>query len=906
MGISLWLYFIDMKTLKISILILILLQGVMLNAQLKLIPQPKKIELRDAAFRIHKNLTIVSHSPDSFHADELRDCIQQELNINLETSKKTTSNCIEFFIVDSAKRWTEILKDNALDATFEPGNEGYVLVVSARGIKIISKTDAGIFYGIQTLKQVIQANRSGITIPCATIYDYPDIAVRGWQDDISRGPIPSMETLKEQIRKMAAFKLNYFTLYIEHVFQFDSHPGIAPADGITKAQLEELGAFARQYHVHLIGNYQSFGHMEKTLSLPQYQHLAEAGHIISPALDESYQFLADAYSEIVPAFEGEYFNINCDETHGLGDGKSLAMVESLGVGGVYVSHITKLDSLLKPYGKKILMWGDIVGNHPEIIDQLPKDITVMSWGYHAADNFEYAITPLSESGLNFWVAPGINCWSNIFPDFYSTKINVYNFIRDAYKHGATGVLNTSWDDDGMNFFQNNWHGFAWGAENSWNVPASNLSMEASDVEREIIYHAFNRNFDAIFYGLRQGSLTDAMIIFSGFHQSGVRDILNNSRFFEPVFPIYFDYVRDGRRDENLNMLEQTRELNQNIEALAPQIRHNKSTLNYLLFAIREVEFTLHKNLLRIDISEFINETSRKSDADLKKQIDFLADEARALQAEYVVLWNLENRPWWLEKNTSKFEKLTEGIENLKYHCLITAGDKLTDKGREISIHSIFDDQEIYYALNADTVTMSSEKYTGPFFIDEDTKIVAGVIHPAKAWPISETTIIYHKGIGKLHKFNSQYSLYHPGYDGGGINALLDGRQGEVEVLRSGLWQGFSGQNIDIEIDLEKIQTINFFSMGFYQNTYDWVIFPTKIEIYAKDNLDNEYVLIQTLANDIAPEEKGSLKHNYTAEFDGLKTRYLKVIAYYYGKLPEWHHAGSNYESMIFSDEIILK
>ena len=358
-----------MKTLKISILILILLQGTLLSAQLKLIPRPKQIELRDGAFRIDENTKIVGYAQGSFYADELRDCIQQELNINLEKAKKATNNCIEFIRVESETRWTEIIKDNALDAAFEPGDEGYVLAVSSGGIKIISKTDAGIFYGIQTRKQVIQANRSGSMIPGLTIYDYPDIAVRGWQDDISRGPIPSMETLKAQILKMAAFKLNYFTLYIEHVFQFDSHPGIAPADGITKAQLEELSSYAKKHHVHLIGNYQSFGHMEKTLSLPQYQHLAEAGHIISPAMDESYQFLAEAYSEIVPAFEGEYFNINCDETHGLGEGKSKAMAESLGIGGVYVSHINKLDSLLKPYGKKIVMWGDIVGNHPEIIGQ---------------------------------------------------------------------------------------------------------------------------------------------------------------------------------------------------------------------------------------------------------------------------------------------------------------------------------------------------------------------------------------------------------------------------------------------------------------------------------------------------------------------------------------------------------
>jgi len=649
--------------------------------------------IQDAHFRIDENTKIVSHAFDSLFAIELNDCINEELGIHLETGKNAKSNFIEFIKVGSTKSLSAFLKENALGADFNPGDEGYVLVVFPEGIKIISKTDAGIFYGIQTLKQLIQANRSENQIPCLIIYDYPDIAVRGWQDDISRGPIPTMEMLKQQIRKMASFKLNYFTLYIEHVFQFDCHPGIAPNDGISKAQLDELSAYAKQYHVKLIGNYQSFGHMEKTLSLPQYQHMAESKHIISPALDESYQFLADAYQEIVPAFDGGYFNINCDETHGLGEGKSKAMVDSLGVGGVY-----------------------------------------------------------------------------------------------------------------------------WGAENSWNAPVVKLSTEASDAERTKIYNPFNRNYDALFYGLQEGSLTDDMLAFSGFHQSGVRDIERNSRFFEPVFPIYFDYVKKGKRDENLDMLEQTIGLKQSIKNIAQKVRYNNVTLRYLLFAIRQVESSLQKNLLRIDVYEFINGTGNLSDAEIKKQIDQLADESKSLQAEYVSLWNLENREWWLEKNIAKFEKLTTSIENLKYHCLITAGDKLTEKGREISIRTLVNDQPIYYTLNEDTLTQSSSKYTGPFFITDDTKIVAGVIHPGKTYPIAETTIIDHKGIGKLYKLNSNYSNYHPSYDGGGNNGLLDGKQGEASDLRNGKWQGFSGQNIDIEIDLGEVQAINFFSMGLYQNT----------------------------------------------------------------------------------------
>jgi hypothetical protein len=95
-------------------------------------------------------------------------------------------------------------------------------------------------------------------------------------------------------------------------------------------------------------------------------------------------------------------------------------------------------------------------------------------------------------------------------------------------------------------------------------------------------------------------------------------------------------------------------------------------------------------------------------------------------------------------------------------------------------------------------------------------------------------------------------------------------------------------------------------MGFYQNTHSWVIFPKKIEIFVKDNIVDEYVLLKTLVNEIGPEAKGELRQDFKADFTNVNTRYIKVVAHYYGKLPEWHHAGSSYESMIFADEIIIK
>ena len=876
-----------------------------LTAQVKLIPAPQRIDIKNTCFRIYNKTALTCTNTDSFYAEELSSFISKEMSLQLSIVDKPGKSAIELIRLKNDEELISILSSNKLDSAFRTGAEGYVLDISENRIKIIAITDAGIFYGIQTLQQLIAANRTGESIPCLTIYDYPDFAVRAWQDDISRGPIPSMELLKEQIRQMASYKLNYFYLYIEHVFKLDKHPGIAPNDGITKEQIEELTAYASKYHVQLIGGYQSFGHMEKTLKLPEYQHLAENSHIISPAVPETYEFLSDVYEEIVPVFNSEYFNINCDETFGLGEGKSKSMVDSMGIDGVYIYHINKLNGLLKRYNKKLLMWGDIVGSYPNSVKKLPEDITVIVWGYHAAESFDYAITPISSTGINFWVAPGINCWSNIFPNFNETKINVYNFIRDGYKHKASGVLNTSWDDDGSNLFNNNWHGFLWGAENSWKAPVCTSSTQESERAMETRYNVFNEAYDKIFYGLNSGSITEVLVDFSGFHQSAVRDIVRNGRFFEPVFPIYNEYVTDEMRAMNLDLLKQLEGFNDQVLKLEPQIKRNNKTIAYLNFAMKQVEFSLKKNLLRIDLHQFVTGNKSISEEALKSKISELVDEAVFLKNEYADLWNEESRPDWLEVNLKKFDALKSDLENLEGYCIISADDKITEKGRAITMRSLFGDLPVYYSIN-DEAPDFSKKYTDTLVLDYDANIKARVVKDGKTFNATECKILYHKGIGRLHKMNSNYSTYHPSYDGGGKYALLDGKQGEPEFLRSGKWQGFSGQNIDIEIDLEKPQAFNSFSMGFYQNTDTWVIFPKKIEIFVKDNIADEYVLLKTLVNEIGPESKGELRQDFKAGFTNVNTRYIRVVAYYYGKLPEWHHAGSGYESMIFADEIIIK
>ncbi len=868
-------------------------------AQKHLIPQPKQMALSQGFFTLDAHTSIQANGLDDFYSEQINTCVKNEWHFSLDKTI-TSSNTIAFFVLPNAKALSAYVCNKTWRIT--DNKESYLLDISRKAIRIYALDTAGVFYGIQTLKQLILSASKPYQLPCLQVYDYPDFAIRAWQDDVSRGPIPTMAMLKQQIREMSAFKLNYFTPYIEHVFQLDKHPGIAPADGFTKAEMAQLSAYAKKYHVKLIGNYQSFGHMEETLKHPDYAHLGENDHIISPALEESYAFLDDVYSEIVPVFDGRYFNINCDETFGLGEGKSKAMADSIGIDGIYLYHINRLNGLLQKYDKKILMWGDIVTSYPHIIKALPKDITVMAWAYHKADNFDNTILPIQKTGLNFWVAPGINCWGNIFPDMETTKVNVYNFIRDGYKYGATGILNTSWDDDGLNFFQNNWHGLVWGAENSWNAPKPFADTKQSYADREMRYKMFNKAYNRLFYGVSTDTLISDMLWFSNLHNHSVRDVLKNSRFFEPVFPMHAEYVSQDREMQNATLLSEVQNFRDSLARIQPKVKRHANTLAYLDFAAQQVAFILKKNLLRIDLYEYIETTSDISVATLKQKIEALSREVSHLKHEYKRLWLAENRVSWLEVNMQKYDQLKADIDHLEGHCIIQADDSLSGQGRGISIQSLFGDLPVWYSLNDAPL----QAYKSKFYVTEDVDIQAQAKKGNISFPMTQQSLIYHKAIGKLLALQATWSTYHPSYDGGGKQALLDGQEGEATDLRSGKWQGFSGQDIVVEIDLEREQDLHSFAMGCFQNTHDWVIFPPQIDIYYRSDTTQVYQKYSSIPTQIPPQAKGNLKQVYKTDLNGLTSRYIKIVARNYGKLPEWHHAGSAYDAMLFADEIIIK
>jgi len=380
------------------------------------------------------------------------------------------------------------------------GAEAYRLTIRAADIEVAAASDAGAYYGVQTLRALLavgagpQGREKGdrhlrdeervapepvpAEIPCGVIEDRPDFARRGVYLDCSRGKVPTLSTLKQLVERLGHWKVNELQLYVENVFTFRKHPAIGVGySPFTPEEIIALQEHCRAHHVRLVGSLASFGHMEKILQLPEYQHLGEmagfhglpGGTTLCPLDDGSIALVADLYSEFVPLFDAVDFNVCCDETWELGKGRSEAQAKRVGLGRVYLGFLLKLRELCGKYGKRMNAWADIVLEHPEVLGDVPKDIVMLNWDYDPSGSRIPRTHEIVEAGLPLVVCPGTAAWISHGSRLKQSLANVANFAAEGRKQGAEGLLNTDWGDGGhRNPLGASMHGFAHGAAHSWN------------------------------------------------------------------------------------------------------------------------------------------------------------------------------------------------------------------------------------------------------------------------------------------------------------------------------------------------------------------------------------------------------------------------------------------------------
>ena len=347
-----------------------------------------------------------------------------------------------------------------------PTDESCRLRIDRGGIAIQAATPTGLFRAAATLRQWIASESrqtdAGLEVSAVEIEDRPDFGVRGAMLDVSRNRVPTMAYLKRLIDRLAEWKVNHLQLYVEHTYAYTDHEDVwRDASPFTADEIRELDAFCRQRFIELTPNQNSFGHFHRWLVHDRYRPLAEVPEgfrhpfSIDPepfslcATDPGVlELLAGLYDELLPCFGSRRFNVGLDETFDLGRGRSAEACEERGKPAVYLDFLRQVHGLVTERGRQMLFWGDIILEHPDVIDRIPEDAVALCWGYEADHPFADQCARLAASGRQFWVCPGTSSWNSFGGRLRNAIGNLALAATAGRDAGAQGYLITDWGDHG--------------------------------------------------------------------------------------------------------------------------------------------------------------------------------------------------------------------------------------------------------------------------------------------------------------------------------------------------------------------------------------------------------------------------------------------------------------------------
>jgi len=626
----------------------------------QIIPAPKSVTPTGENFRFTRDARVVvadtKSEEDRFAAEDFADDLRATAALTLRVG---TGGGKRQVLVGSLAhpRVRAAVERSGVSMPANLDGEGYVLVVKSDMVVAAGRTAAGTFYALQTLKQLVRGEGAGAYAQGVKVVDWPSVRWRGLSDDVSRGPVPTVEYFKRQIRNEAMFKMNMHSLYMEHVFGSARHPLIAPEGGaLTPGEIREMVAYARRHHVELVPQQQTFGHLHKALRLEKYNELAEVpyGDVLSPQAEGTYELIADWYEELDELFPGRFFHIGADETVELGRGRSAEAVKTRGIGPVYFDHLKRVRELLLPHKRRLMFWGDIALNHPDLLPGVPRDMIAMNWDYAPRQSYEARVGLFKKAGLEQFVCPGVWTWNQIFPNTDSSSVNIVNFVRDGQRAGVLGVMNTEWDDDGEALYENAWYGVVLGAAASWQVAPLDLA-------------AFERDFDWAFFRHEGDELTKATRTLGGVNPAlGINS--SDELFWRDPFTEDFQVsVARKLEEKNRGLRLNAEEVLETLAHARPGVRRNVQALDSMRLAARRFDHLGRRaqvvgQLSRDYWDAYLNIGDRRRVRRLRSyfgavynSLREMAEELTELREAYRARWLAENRPYWLASVLARYD-----------------------------------------------------------------------------------------------------------------------------------------------------------------------------------------------------------------------------------------------------------
>jgi hypothetical protein len=464
------------------------------------IPEPQRVTLRAADFQFGEGweLELVAGvRPDDVAVVSLKEGLAARYRLALHTQGRGQNpvHRIRLSFGPGAVAIEEALdRDRAVLA-----EQAYRIEMTATSVNVTANAPQGLFYGVQTLLQLIKPKDGKFWLPEGQITDWPDLQLREiYWDDAHH--LDRLEELKRAVRQAAFFKINGFAIKLEGHFQYKSAPAIVEPYALTPAEFQELTDYGLRHYVQVVPFLDGPGHVAFILKHPEYAKLREfpdSNYEFCATNPDTYKLLFGMYEDLLAANKGvKYFHLSTDEPYyiGLADNaqcRERGRAQELGsVGKLLAEFLTKTAGFLHERGRTAIFWGE----YPLVPDDIPSLPSHLVNGEVYGPDFDPVFKKHGIRQLIYTSTQGVE---PLFPDYY--KLPSAERLHAGYDGGervpgifrqisysparkqadVMGVVVAAWADAGLHA-ETFWLGYATGAAAGWHpgTPDPHESMSA--------------------------------------------------------------------------------------------------------------------------------------------------------------------------------------------------------------------------------------------------------------------------------------------------------------------------------------------------------------------------------------------------------------------------------------------
>lgn len=433
-----------------------------------LLPAPQQIEYGEGSLSVSELSIEFEHKPsdaDLFAARELIRIVQEKCGVELKLHPQQQGTTILIF-----NRLGDASATPQLDEEVGPDSrEAYRIEVTEQKALITANSSTGLFYAVQTLRQLLVGEDSNAYFPSVKIHDWPSLAYRGFMMDMTHMQFPTIDEIKRQLDFLAMWKTNQYYFYSEANIELEGYPLLIPNARFSRQQIKEIIEYAKERHIDVVPNVNLYGHLHDFFKYEHYADLAITpyGREFSSTHPKVQTIVADWVNQFSRLFTSPFFHIGFDET-------ILVWKEADSIGRssaeIYLDMLNRTVSLVEAKGKKPMLYADMLQHHPEIIPKVPKNVIAVAWHYipFADKKYKEFLEPFQQNNIPFFVQSATYNYRWLYPATNVSFPNHKKLIEQGNKYGVKGFINSGWTDDSQVLMRSSRPDMAYGSALSWN------------------------------------------------------------------------------------------------------------------------------------------------------------------------------------------------------------------------------------------------------------------------------------------------------------------------------------------------------------------------------------------------------------------------------------------------------